>query len=919
MKMSHRLLPNSLRSIIFAALRFWLIVLSVITLQTITVFSQDTDTPESSEETQATFQITLAELGYQELILNSPYGTTEITLRLPEGWELERGSFFRLDFSYAYDLTDAPEENTLPNLFGELKVAIDGQTLQSLPIQETSLEYARLRVPLPPSLFNDPALAGRSHRVEITLDANIICEVAHKASLTIHPTSFFSLTYNQLPITTDLALYPRPFYQRSFEPDQIRFVLPNRPTETELAGAMAVAAQLGDLTYGMTISSTTDLALLTHLESTTELHEHLIVIGKPETNEVIRKLGQMDVLPLPLRERQLSLTTKAPVVIAPQATLTYTLTLTNTAQDIAPSLSLVNTLPAHTQLIACNPSCNENKETREISWTIPSLNGGETTSYAFGLSLNGAITNSVLENTAILLNASAEPINVNTITTTISSAPPSESDAELHLSASGESNFFFVQGERAVPEHDGVVQEIVSPWDQTRAILIVTGLSDEAIVKAGRAMSSRNLFPGLEGSFALVQGTQPRSETPTEPQGANLTFAELGYDDRVLRGSLQEASYYFDLPAGWRLTKSAYLELYFTHSQLLDFENSFLSVYFNNTPIATIALSGETAQGGYVKMELPASQTRHGQSNRISIQADMQSLNICTDLDTWLLINSESRLNLEHEEQNTTNFDLDFYPHPFNQHPDLADVLFALPSEPQPTEWEKALQLAAALGRAAGGSNLTPATVLGDNWSETELSNYHIVVIGRPSRSPLLQQTNAQLPQPFLPNSDEIEQKLNAVILRLPPETSLGYVQLIPSPWNKERALLVATGTTDESIKWAIDVLIDQTWVLEGNLTLITSDAIHTIDTRGLTSDSIAMAVATAVPEMTPVATSMVAPTPSPPGPTPTPSEPIVSDSEPGFTPTRRPTWLIPLVAATGLIVIAIFALAFWQARRKRS
>lgn len=40
------------------------------------------------ESPSSTFQTTLAGLSYEERILNSPYGTTEYTLRLPEGWEL---------------------------------------------------------------------------------------------------------------------------------------------------------------------------------------------------------------------------------------------------------------------------------------------------------------------------------------------------------------------------------------------------------------------------------------------------------------------------------------------------------------------------------------------------------------------------------------------------------------------------------------------------------------------------------------------------------------------------------------------------------------------------------------------------------------------------------------------------------------
>jgi hypothetical protein len=470
-----------------------------------------------------------------------------------------------------------------------------------------------------------------------------------------------------------------------------------------------------------------------------------------------------------------------------------------------------------------------------------------------------------------------------------------------------------VLGEQAVSEHDGVVQEIASPWDQTRAILIVTGISDQALAKASSAMSSRNRFPGLEGAFALIQEAHPLLETPTEPQSTDLTLADLGYDDKVLRGSSHETGYYFELPPGWRLTESAYLELYFAHSQLLKYENSFLNVLFNYKPVATVALSDETALNGKAKIELSASQARPGQNNRISIQTEMQSSDVCANADMWLLISSESRLHLDHKEQSAPNLDLESYPYPFNQRSGLTDTLFVLPPEPQPGEWEKTLQLAAALGRTAGGPNFAPAVALGDNQSQAKLSNYHLIAIGRPSRNPVLRQVNEQLPQPFLPDSDVIEQKLNKVILRLPSGVSLGYVQLIPSPWNETRAFLAVTGTTDESVKWAVDVLTGRPWVLNGNLALIRDDEIDTINTQGLTSDGKALAISTAVPEMTPVASTMITPTPLPPTSTP-------SDSTPEKTSrSTRPRWLVPLVGVSGLLVIAILAIALWSARRKRT
>jgi hypothetical protein len=913
---------DHLLSVAWTSILLCIVVLSEVTWHAVPVFSQNT------EETGDTFQISIAELGYRERVIPSPFGVADYTLRIPEAWELLEGSVFELDFSYALTWLSRSQDTAIPDLFGDLTISIDDQVQQIVTIDEGSIEHSRVRVDLPLSRFNDPDQIGRAHTIGITLNAGHLCEIPHIAQLVVHSTSLFTLVYRQDSVFADLALYPRPFYQRSFERDQVRFVLPDYPAEAELAAAMAIAARLGDLTYGMAISSTTDSLLLAQLESESEFHEHLIAVGRPDTNELIRELDQMGVLPVATRERELGLAIEGPAMAALTDTLVYTLVLTNTAQRSASSLSLVGVLSPYADLVDCDPSCIQDSETREIKWSVPSLDVGETASYTFSLHPSEAITDSVLENTVALLDATSDPVNVSTLATTVRSGFVEGAEQKPRYRAD-KRDYFFVQDGRAVPEHDGVVQEIISPWDQTRAILIVTGLSDEAISKASRAMSSRSQFPGLSGSFALVQGVHVFSTGSTEQEGVDFTFADLGYDDRLLRRYLTEASYTFDLPVEWRLTEAAHLTLHFTHSQRIKYETSSLTVLFNNTPAATVALTDQTALNGLVRVPLPPSQSDPRGNNRITIQVEMQPLDKCASTGEWISISSDSRFHLEHQRQSAPDLLLDFYPHPFDRQTDLGDVLFALPPEPSARECEQALQLAASLGRAAGGPDFAPAVALGDTWPEAQLHNYHLVAIGRPSRNPILSVINDRLPQPFLPGSDQIEQVLDGVALRLPPETSLGYVQLIRSPWNDERALLAATGTTDEAVGWAIELLAERRWQLGGTLALVRSGSeVRTIDARLLTRSGLAKAVTTAVPQLTAVATPAEAATVEPtsvalttpsPGPTVTLPATRVYSTGQGSDELSRPAWLIPLVIASGVVVVAILVTAFLMRRKRRA
>ena len=910
----NQVLNNRLRRVGLTVFCLCTVVLSAVTWAVVPVFSQD------DQDTPSTFEISLAELGYRENVLGSPYRAVEYSIRLPEGWELQPESFFELDFSYIQEWMTANQDGTLPGSFGDLIVAIDGEIKQSISLDETFIEHSRLRVDLDPAHFNDPYWIGRNHSVRVTLDASSICNVSHRARVVVHPTSVFSLIYTQLPITTDLALYPRPFYQRSFDPDQVRFVLPERPAEAELAGATAVAARLGSLTFGMVISGTTDSMLLARVDAEIPPAEHLVVVGKPETNQVIERLDEMGVLPVSLRERELSLSTEGPAVAAPLDVLTYTLVLTNTARRAISSFSLVDSLPVGADLVDCSPSCVQNVEQRTIKWSVPSLEMGQAISYVFRLRSSEAITGSVLDNTVVLLDASSEPVNVSTITTTVRSDLLAGSDIVFH-SVSGVGERFFVQDGRAVPESDGIVQEIVSPWEQNRGILLITGLTDSAVSRASRAMSSMNQFPGPAGTFALIKETQLPPQAISDERSLDRTFADLGYDDRLIGGSLQQVDYSFLIPLEWQLADSAYLELFFKHSQRINYENSALTVLMNDTPIATISLDNRTALNGYLKVNLPASQAIYGR-NRITVQGTLQSTDPCTTAGEWVFISSESLLHLAHRENGGLDLLLDFYPYPFGQHPNLEDVLFVLSPEPTLDEWEDVLQLGYSLGRAATGSNLMPAVALGEgSRSEADLSNYNLIAIGRPSRNWIVRRVNELLPQPFLPGLDQIDQKLNSIVLRISPGTDLGYIQLVASPWNKERAFLAVTGTTDQGVAWASEALIGSSWALRGNLALVRKSGISTIDTRGLTSEGVVLAVATVVPESTPVAAVTVTPmTTVTPGvePEQTSSTPRPTySSGTGADASARPAWIIPLVVVSAIVVIAVLFIAFWQSHKR--
>jgi hypothetical protein len=279
----------------------------------------------------------------------------------------------------------------------------------------------------------------------------------------------------------------------------------------------------------------------------------------------------------------------------------------------------------------------------------------------------------------------------------------------------------------------------------------------------------------------------------------------------------------------------------------------------------------------------------------------------------WLVVKDSSKLFLPNEKDFGFTSGLDDFPYPFNKTPTLTDVLFALPEAPTIEEQTDLLRLIANLGSAVGENFMFPQVMISEASLVDSFENYHIIALGRPTRNTIIEQINDFLPQPFVPGSDEIQQRLDRVTFRVPADLDLGVIELIPSIWSETHTILAISGTTDTGVQWALQRLLTNSNALgRSDLALIKENQIESVDTRGVSKNDIAKAVATVVPELSPVPTETATASPLL---TSTPSATLSQ------TPSQnsRPIWLIPLVVVNGLLVIVILGLAFWQTRRKRT
>jgi hypothetical protein len=443
---------------------------------------------------------------------------------------------------------------------------------------------------------------------------------------------------------------------------------------------------------------------------------------------------------------------------------------------------------------------------------------------------------------------------------------------------------------------DGIVQMAVSPWNPAHVVLVVGGNTEAGVVKAAQAVSSGQVRAGALPNLALVSAVQPK-DIGVSP-AVDRTLADLGYADTTSNApGLTTEEFFFTMPQGQKAGADAYLNLLFTHSTLLEYDRSGVVIRLNSQPIGSIRFSDESALKGETRINLPATTVRPG-LNRIAIDIDLVPRTVCVDPNLnrlWMRVDAGSSIHVPFAPTDASLqplLDLTLYPSPFTLSPLFSGLAFVVAPN-DPAGWRTAAKIAYDYGNRVGTGFNTLALAYGDAVSDDLKKSRDLIIIGRPSTLPIVSELGDSLPAPFEAGNDLAIEKNLQVAYHLLPGVNVGYVELLAAPWNSKRAVLLVAGSTETGLDWAGTVLTTPALrsQLSGNFAAINGTQVVSSDTRigGLQS-----ALATAVPgNVVPVAI--------------------------GQPPTvERPVWVLPVLALTVLLMMAVIVYVAVSALRRQ-
>jgi len=159
------------------------------------------------------------------------------------------------------------------------------------------------------------------------------------------------------------------------------------------------------------------------------------------------------------------------------------------------------------------------------------------------------------------------------------------------------------------------------------------------------------------------------------------------------------------------------------------------------------------------------------------------------------------------------------FPYAFIGNSDMSDFGFILPDDPNRMVDEMVIRLSGFLGHYLNGEGIGLQVYTPSEYDKVAEKPTHLFMIGQPTKNSKIAELNKQLPQPFEEGTNN-PTALNDVVQVDPNFADIGYLEaLLDSDGNP---MLIATGTSDKGIGWAVDALMDTTNIknLYGDLAL---------------------------------------------------------------------------------------------------
>ncbi|WP_442602969.1 cellulose biosynthesis cyclic di-GMP-binding regulatory protein BcsB [Paenibacillus sp. KN14-4R] len=265
--------------------------------------------------------------------------------------------------------------------------------------------------------------------------------------------------------------------------------------------------------------------------------------------------------------------------------------------------------------------------------------------------------------------------------------------------------------------------------------------------------------------------------TPTAQADEATENLPLFSSDIVNKEIRNRNDYYFEVNTARQVLDGSYLELFISHSSMLNPKQSVITVLLDDVPLDSKYLDESNVDRTSYRVDLSKHITKSGFHN-VSIVSNLVARgNVCDDLNNpgnWMIIHKDSVVHLNVANINNTP-DLKWYPNPFIEKGSLTplNTIFVVPDAMNTAELQVLGKLSGFFAKQVPDSRLNFTVYVESDVTDDLLAGRHSVWMGH----------KGGWKDKGIKVSDEAS--------KLVTDPAKGYIALAPSPWNSTKSVLM--------------------------------------------------------------------------------------------------------------------------------
>lgn len=260
----------------------------------------------------------------------------------------------------------------------------------------------------------------------------------------------------------------------------------------------------------------------------------------------------------------------------------------------------------------------------------------------------------------------------------------------------------------------------------------------------------------------------------------------------------QEQVYFVSIPRDQTNSEGSYINLNFRYADNLDFKNSLVTVYVNNKPIGSKALTSEKANGNHFRISLPKDMNLSNSFVvKVAFDLNLKNKNLISNTQTpWAYIENDSNAYIRTMDCKDVLFSN--YPSVFITNRTFNHLGIQLPNKMNSYYYQALSNTLNLLGNYAE-RNVGDISFYKKAMSTADFTNHNVILFGGYRDNDWIKKLNKNLYFQFDSSGKSFVSNEKLSIEEDYGKT-IGVDQLLFNPYDKQKVLLAVTGSTAQQV-----------------------------------------------------------------------------------------------------------------------